>query len=232
MKVSEIIWDILEIKHAIEDDSDIEELWILQKINAYRGLLIQQEFALTNSINPIWLQRVPKFKLTKCTSADDPSITYSSVFLSKGTLPKVISLSEDLGTYRISGSGAITQLEPCDFNTLLMRIEIGELPNGNYGYYSKIGQNIYIWPLMMEASAIIIAENPFNIQVQENGILRDMTFEDDYPLDISLAQKAILEILTKDFAISEGSIPDIINDSQRQFKILKSEMPGKVVGND
>jgi hypothetical protein len=50
-----------------------------------------------------------------------------------------------------------------------------------------------------------------------------MTFDDDYPLDIALAQKIVLEILTKDLAISEGSIPDIINDSQKQFKLLKSE---------
>lgn len=221
MNVSELIWDIMEIKGALEDDSDLEEMWLLHKINSYRAVGIQEEFALTNQINPLWLQRVHKFAFAKCTSADDPSITLSSISLSKGTLPKVVSLPDDLGTYRVSGSGAVMQFEPVDFNTLMMKIEIGEELNPGYGYYSKIGESIYAYPIILEGSAIIIAENPFDIQVNESGVLRAMTFEDDYPLDIALAQKVILNILTKDLAIADGAITDIVNDSQKQFKILK-----------
>jgi len=226
MKVSELIWDILEIKSALEDDSDLEEMWLLHKINSYRGLFIQQDFALSNEINPQWLQRVPKFKFVKSTPADDPSISLTSITLSKALMPKVLSLPDDLGTYRISGSSGIIQFEPCDFNTLLMKIEIGEEKDGVYGYYARVGSVLYAWPLVMEGSAIIIAENPFDVQVQNEGVLRAMTFDDDYPLDIGLAQKIILEILTKDLSISDRTITDIVNDSQEQFKILKNE-PGK-----
>lgn len=232
MKINEIIWDINEIKGALEDDSDLEELWLLYKINSYRAVLIQQEFALTNTINPQWLQRVPKFPFIKCTAADDPGITNSSVFLSKAILPKVVSLPDDLGTYRVSGSGAIIQLEPCDFNTLLMRIDIDESRNFGYGFYAKVGGNIYAWPLMVEGSAIIIAEDPFTVQVQDTGVLRAMTFEDDYPLDLALAQKVILEILTKDLAIAEGTIPDILNDSQKQFKLMNRGTERQTAGNN
>lgn len=222
MTIEEILYDILEIKGAIEDDSDIEEMWLFHKINSWRAVLIQQEFALSNTVNPLWLQRVTRFKFEKCTPADDPAITTSSIVLSKATLPKVVSLPDDLGTYRVSGSGAILQFEPCDFNTLLMKVEIEEALNGSYGYYSKIGGTLYAWPLSMEGSAIIIAENPFDVQVFENGALRDMLFTDDYPVDLALAQKIVLEILTKDLAIAEGSITDIVNDSQRQLKIMKN----------
>lgn len=227
MKVSELIWDIKEIKLALEDDSDLEEMWLLHKINSYRAIEIQQEFALTNTINPQWLQRVPRFQFTKVNSADDPAIAITSVTLSKASLPKVISLPDDLGTYRISGSSAIMQFEPIDFNTLIMKIEIGEETNFGYGYYAKVGGTIYAWPLIMEGSAIIVAEDPFDVQVLENGSLRAMTLEDDYPLDIALAQKVILQILTKDLAISEGSISDLVNDSQSQLKIMKNS-----IGND
>lgn len=221
MTVEEIIYDILEIKGALEDDSDIEEMWLFHKINSWRTVFIQQEFALSNIINPVWLQRVTKFKFEKCTPSDDPVITLSSIILSKANLPKVISLPDDLGTYRVSGSGAVLQFEQCDFNTLMMKIEIGDDMNGSYGYYSKIGGIIYAWPLIMEGSAIIIAENPFDVQILEDGVLRNMTFADDYPIDLALAQKIVLEILTKDLTIAEGSIPDIVNDSQRQLKIMK-----------
>lgn len=223
MTAAEIIWDILELKHAIEDDSDVDELWLLQKVNAYRAILIQQEYALLNRINPSWIQRLHKFSLTKVTAADDPSITLSSVWLSKGQLPSVVDLPDDMGLYRISGSSAITQFEPCDFNTLMMRIEIGEEMNSHYGYYSRIHNDVYLYPLCMEASALLIAENPLDIQVHEYGVLRARTLEDEYPVDIAMAQKIIIEICTKDFQISEGTIPDIINDSQKEFKILRSE---------
>lgn len=223
MKASEIIWDILELKHAVEDDSDVDELWILQKINAYRAALIAQEYAMNNTINPSWLQRVHKFALEKVSAADDPAITLSSVWLSKSSIPPVIALPDDLGLYRISGSSGILQFEPCDFNTLMMRIEIEEELNSHYGYYSRIGDVVYLYPLAMEASAIVIAENPMLIQINDGGTLRDRTLEDQYPVDAAMAQRIILEVCTKDFAISEGSIPDIINDSQRQFKILRSE---------
>ena len=223
MTAAEIIWDILEIKHALEDDSDIEELWLLHKINSYRQIFIQQEYALNNHIDPTWLQRYPKFELTNVKAADDPSITLGSITLSKGTIPKVISLPDDLGCYRIAGSSGILQFEPCDFNTLMMKIEIDEEMNNRYGYYSRIGELVYLYPVIPEASAILIAENPIDVPVHETGVIRARTLNDEYPLDIGLAQRVVLEICTKDFAISEGSIPDIINDSQRQFKIMRNE---------
>ena len=150
MKISEIVWDIKEIKLALEDDTELEEMWLLHKINSYRAILIQQEYSLTRNINPQWLQRIRKFQFTKVNSADDPSILLTSISLSRATLPRVISLPDDLGTYRVSGSSGILQLDAVDFNTLMMKIDIGEEMNTGYGYYAKIGETIYAWPLMME----------------------------------------------------------------------------------
>jgi len=223
MTFEEIIWDIMEIKGALEDDSDLEELWLLHKINQYRAVHIVAEYGLTNEIDPVWLQRIYKFKWVKTTAADDPAITYNSITLGKATLPRTVKLPEDFGTYRIAGSGAILQFEPCDFNRLMMKAEIGEESHGEYGYYSKVGDVIYETPYLMEGSAIIIAENPMDIQINDAGTLRDMTFEDQYPLDPLLAQRVILDLLTKDLAIADGAITDIINDSQKELKIMKDE---------
>ncbi len=223
MRFEEIIWDIMEIKGALEDDSDLEEMWVLHKINQYRAAHIVAEYAMTNEIDPVWLQRIHKFKWIKTTAADDPAIIYNSVTLGKFTLPRTVKLPEDMGTYRIGGSGAILQFEPCDFNRLMMKVEIGEESHGEYGYYSKVGDVVYEIPYLMEGSAIIIAENPLDVQINDAGTLRDMTFEDQYPLDPLLAQRVILDVLTKDLALADGSITDIINDSQREFKIMKDE---------
>jgi len=221
MTFEEYIYDIMEIKGAIEDDSDLEPMWVLHKLNQYRAVHIVAEYASNHEIDPVWLQRIYKFKFAKTNASDDPSITYNSITLGKAVLPRTVKLSEDIGTYRISGSGAILQFEPCDFNRLMMKIEIGEESHGQYGYYAKLGDTVYIHPYIMEGSAIIIAENPMDVQINDNGILRDMTFADEYPLDPLLAQRALLDFLTKDMAIAEGTITDIINDSQDKLKILK-----------
>ncbi len=224
MNVEDIIWDIREIKHRLSDDSDVDSLWLLGKINSYRAIHIREEYGLNNIIDPSWLQMTRKIILTKVLSSDDPSISYGSIMLAKGTIPAVISLPDDLGVYRLSGSSGILQLEPSALNTLLMRIEIGEEIDGKYGFYARIGQTVYCWPLMSEAAAIIIAANPMDVKVFENNALRDRTFADEYPIDIAMAQKVIIDILTKDFMIMENTITDIVNDSQSQFKIMNSSV--------
>lgn len=223
MTFEEIIYDIMEIKGALDDDSELEPMWVLHKINQYRGVHIAAEYRLTNEIDPIWLQRVRKFSWVRTNAADDPSIVYNSVTLGKYKIPRVVKLPEDIGTYHISGSGSIMQFEKTDFNTLMMKQEIGEDKHGEYGYYSKVGDTIYITPYIMEGSAIIIAENPLNIEINDGGVLRARTFTDDYPLDPVIAQRVILDFLTKDMKIAEGAIADIINDSQSQLNILKDE---------
>jgi len=223
MKIEDLVYDVFEIKGATEDDSDLDELWVLHKINNYRSALIKRDFDLSNEINPTWLQRVHKFSWEKTNAADDPAITYNSVRLGKYTLPAVISLPDDMGTYRVTGSSAILQLEVIDFALLMMKAEIGEQIPGEYGYYSKVGNVIYCYPYIMEGSAMIVADNPLDVQIHDpsTGALRDMVFTDEYPLDRTLAQEALLMFLKNDMAIAEGAITDIINDAQDQLKILK-----------
>lgn len=221
MTIEDYIWDVFEIKNALEDDSDIEEMWVLHKLNQYRALHIQQEYGLTQFINPVWLQRKYKFSWEKVNAADDPNIEIGSVTLGKAEMPRVVSLPDDQGTYRISGSGSILQFEPITFDLLMMKADVGEQLPGQYGYYSKVADTVYIWPYIMEGSAMLILANPLDVQINDAGTLRSMTFSDNYPLDPGLAQKALLDFLTKDMLFSDQSISDIMNDSQRQLKILK-----------
>jgi len=221
MTFEEIIYDVMEIKGALDDDSDLEPMWVLHKLNQYRATHIAAHYFLTNEIDPVWLQRIFKFDWIKINAADDPLIIYSSVTLGKYTFPRIINLPDDIGIYRVSGSGAILQFEKTNFNVLIMKAEIGEESHGEYGYYSRIGDVVYISPYIMEGSAMVIAENPMDIQIYDSGTLRNMLFSDPYPLDPVIAQKALMDFLTKDMAIAEGAITDIINDSQSQLNILK-----------
>jgi len=220
MTAESIIYDVFEIKSQLTDDTDLDELWVLTKINAYRQIFIALDYQLTHIIRPSWLQRFPKTKVDKINSADDPSIILTSINLGKVIIPKVLSLPEDLGLYRITGSSGISQYQPIDLNTLMMKIDIGEERSPDYGYSARVGNILYLWPLCLEISGTIIAENPFDIKVNDNGTLRDRLVSDDYPIDDDLAQKIVLEILTKDLLINDQQIGHLVNDVPSDLKIL------------
>lgn len=226
MKIADIIYDVFEILNQLEDDRDIDELWLLSKINSYRAIAIQDEYKTTREINPIWLQRIRKFSFKKVDAADDLNVTGGSVQLGRYTLPALIGLPDDQGLNRLSGSSSIRSLDPTDFNTLLLKAEIGDVEPG-YGYYAKIQNSIYEWPYILEGSAIVIAENPFDVPEvnPDNPLKVASSILDNYPIDAANAQKIILEILTKEFQINIKSISDITNDAQSQLKILSSNVP-------
>jgi hypothetical protein len=218
-----IIYDIIEIKNALEDDRDLDELWLLNKINMYRSMMISADYAVNHEIQPGWLQRLRKQKVTKVNSADDPSITVTSIDLGKVTLPAVVNLPDDVGL-RLSGSSGIFAFDEIDFDTLMLKINFNEERNGQFGYFAMVGNDAFIWPLVLEIQAIIIAENPFDVQVLDSttGLLRAMTIQDDYPCDAEMAQKIIMEILTKDLQLNAQSISDIVNDAQNALKLLQN----------
>jgi len=223
MKTSEIVYDVFEILNQLEDDRDLDELWLMMKINAYRAIAIQDEYKVTREINPIWLQRIRKFAFKKVNAADDLNIGSSSIQLGIYNLPAIVGLPNDLGLNRLSGSSAIRSLDPLDFNTLLLKAEAGDVEPG-YGYYAKILNTVYEWPYILEGSAIVIAENPFEVPELDpgNALKINASVSDNYPLDAANAQKVILEILTKELQINIKSISDITNDAQSQLKILTS----------
>lgn len=221
MTVEEIIYDVKEIKAALEDDTDLEDLWLLYKINNYRAALISENYRIEPEIDPAWLQRTGKFAFTKTDAADDPAITVNSITLGRATLPDIVSLPNDLGLNRLSGSGGIVGFEPTDFDTLVMKALVKEEIHRNFGYYARIGTSAYIYPYKMEGAAVIIAENPMDVQVLDGSAFRDRIFTDPYPLDARLAQAVVIQILTKDLNINEQAITDVVNDSQSNLRIMK-----------
>lgn len=222
MTAEEIITDVLEIKNALEDDHDIEPMWILYKINAYRSIFILQDYKLNGEIRPEWIQRVFRTTTDKITSADDPSITFTSIQLSKAIIPSILAMPDDRGIVRVSGSSGILSFDQVSFEILMLKIHFKEEKMGQFGYFARVGNTIYCWPLVMEVQAQIIAADPMEVQVYTGGSLRDRLITDEYPLDPAMAQQIVLEICTKDLQLNMNSISDVINDSKHQLRILQS----------
>lgn len=224
MSVEELIYDILEIKNALEDDHDYDELWILRKINNYRSIFIFQDYLLNQEINPSWIQRLRKQKVIKVTSADDPSIDFTSIDLGKVTIPSLISLPDDGALIRVSGSSGITTFDAISFDNLMLKLAFKEERMGEFGWRARVGNDLFLYPLVAEIQAVIIADNPMDIQVLDSatGLMRDRLITDEYPIDAVIAQQVILEIITKDLQLNAQSVSDIVNDSKHQLRVMQS----------
>jgi len=221
MTIEELVYDVKEIKSALEDDVDLDDSWILKKANSYRAILIPQIYAQNPEINPSWLQSTEKLLFTKTNAADDTTVTVNSITLGRVHIPFVVALPDDMGLYRISGSGNIIGFEPTDFDTLMMKAYVGESVSRNYGWYSRIGNFVYTYPFVPEGKAQIIAEDPTSMKYYDGTEYRDYQVSDPYPLDQGTAQMVILQILTVDLKLNEQAITDIVNDSQISLKLMK-----------
>ena len=224
MNAAEIVYDILEIKNAINDDREIDEIWLIHKFNAHRSLQIIEEFKQSNEIRSMWLMRLYKQEVKKVTSADDPSIISTSIELGKVHLPNIVAIPGDAGFVRLTGSSGILSFDPVSYDTLMLKIMYKEERMGEFGYYTQIGNDVFLWPYVREVQAIIIPEDPFDIQIIDpiTKVLRDFGITDDYPLDIDMCQKVIWEVLTKDLAYNDQQVRDIVNDSQNQLKLMRN----------
>lgn len=224
MTIEDIVYDILEIVNALEDDHDIEPLWLMKKITAYREALIIQDYMQNETIRSNWIQKLPMIKTTKVTSADDLSIVYTSISLSKAVIPSIISLPDDMGLVRVTGSSGILPFDHIGMDSLMMKVHFNEEKMGDFGYVTRLGNGLYMWPLVMEVIPWIIASDPMAIPFTDpvTGAQRDFAMTDQYPVDPYIAQQIVLEICTKDLKIEMGSIADITNDSKHQLRILQS----------
>ena len=217
MTYEDVVWDVREIVKAIEDDSDLEDLWIIHKINSWRETLLEQEFKRSREVNPDWLQRTGMLPVEKTSAADDPKITNNSVTLGKMIIPPVAKLPDDMGVYQISGASAIQTFEPATFQKLMLLAQYGQVEENGFGYYTRIGTTIYLLPIILRASAILILKDPTDLNKDENG---EFNWKDEYPLDTPTLQRAIISFLTTEMAIYAGSIADVLNNSADDLRIM------------
>jgi hypothetical protein len=220
MTISQMIYDIREIVNSVSDDSDISNEWLYHKMNIYREVVLLEKYKEDPHVDPAWLVNVPVIKTKPANPADDPSITYVSVHISKAIIPEPISLPDDLGLI-VTGSSGIIPYEKQSLTLLAQKAMIKEHIDNGMGYYARVGAaNLYLYPLTMEVKLTMIPKNPLEIQVLENNAYRDRTLDDEYPVDADTAEKIILLLLERELSIKLKTVNDLVNDSQDQFNIL------------
>jgi hypothetical protein len=106
----------------------------------------------------------------------------------------------------------------------MLKLTFKEERMGEFGWRARVGNDLFLYPLVAEMQAIIIADNPMDVQVLDpvTGLMRDRLITDEYPIDAVIAQQVILEIVTKDLQLNAQSVSDIVNDSKHQLRVMQS----------
>jgi hypothetical protein len=115
-------------------------------------------------------------------------------------------------------------LDGYNFNT--ERIPINDLENGiEYyvmsGSLKEVGDDgitVHIKNTSFTCDSNSVYSGDAKIRLTEQVVA--VAYNNEFPVDGATAQRIVLEILTKDFAIERQAVSDVVNDSADQAKIL------------
>lgn len=126
----------------------------------YRAQGIREKYKRNGEIEPQWLSDLGVVTVTPVNSADDPSVTNTSVTFGKITLPSLVSLPFDKGIYRVSSASNQSLYNFIDFNRL-MAIR-ADSTTGKFPYCARVGVAAYLKPCTTLARAIVILSDPMD----------------------------------------------------------------------
>lgn len=170
MKAEDLIFDVLHIAtmSTVTKDTRLDELYILQKLNQYRAIRIPDQFRKLREINPLWIQSMEIFDITKTNSADDDNLLSTSICMGKITLPPVVAIEGNLGLKRVGGSSGQTKWYPIDKDKFYQMYEANDFRLVMFIHYIPLGSAIYVYPYQSKGVADIIAENPLDVPVKRS----------------------------------------------------------------
>lgn len=227
MILREAVYALKTILKENNIDSIIEDEFLINRINTYRGSTIENQNQRFSKFDKNWIQDLGALETSTINSADDPYIKKTSVALSKIEIPQTIELN-GLRTLNVRTGSKHRTISEISMDRLFNMIQLKDEMLGNLHTYFRIGQSIYVYPLMRYVSVSGILQNPLEGYttkelVDQNGLIispagtkRNLTIDDQYPMDNNSLTDAMISLLRIDYniIIRERSdlFPDGIND--------------------
>ncbi len=157
-----LIYDKLQLSK----DSNLENQYAEYLINKHRAAVIRETYLQSREIDPNVLQDMEVTEVENVLSSDDPSIMYGSSNLGKITTPRVVSMPDARGYYRVasvSNACLYEYIEIAKFMDLL----------NHYGHvyssmklFTQINNAIYIHPYSNHVKMNLILDNPLEGQIK------------------------------------------------------------------
>lgn len=211
-------------------DSMIEDEFIINRLNTYRGMSIINQFERNVRIDKNWFQDLGVITSENVSSADDPLIKRTSVALSKIKIPQTIEL-KNLITLSLRGGSKQQKLNEISMDRLFNMIHLNDEMLNNLRAYFRIGQYVYIYPTLKYVSASGILQDPLegftrdelidenNVVVSAEGIKRNLTINDQYPFDNNSLAEVMIQILRIDYNIMTQEKTDLFPDGLPEKEI-------------
>lgn len=147
-------------KSKLSKDFRVSNRHIQFLVQQYRARGIREEYKRNMQIDPSWLQDFGRVEFTKVNSGDDPLIPYTSMDLSKLTIPQVVSLPNDAGVYRVNGSSKQKRYYPITVERFFSLVE-GSIRN-KFCYFFRVGTALYVNELIDEGNTVLILDDPLD----------------------------------------------------------------------
>ena len=284
MTIKELVWDMRILLRQLTDDSSVNDAHLIHKLNIYRALYIVEQYNMGYRLEEEWFQRLPLTECTPVNSGDDPNVPYTSINFGKFTLPRVIELPGGV-SLKLRTSSMALEIYWKNMSELMQMIKSKDYRVKIFKFYTRIGNEFYIYPYTEKIATQAILFNPldgyqfdteygdlanlnagYEYKVVKGSITqsnpatepptltvyaKEETFTSnasytysgtgkvkltdqvlavngdyEYPISPDIAQRIIIDILTKDFQIERSQIFDVINDSIDQLKLIYSGLSG------
>ena len=223
MILREAVYAIKTIIKENNIDSIIEDEFIINRLNVYRSMAIENEFTRKNRFDKNWIQDLGVFTSEIVNSADDPLISRTSVAMARVEIPQTIEL-KNLNTLTVMTGSKQQRINEISMDRLFNMIQLKDEMLNNLKAYFRIGQNLYLYPIVKYVSVSGILQNPLDgyttkelidtngLVVSPAGTKRNLTIDDEYPFDNASLGEAIINMLRIDYNIMRVTKEDFMPD--------------------
>lgn len=171
------IQNIYDIKTILEgsgitDESRLDEDYVGYKLDQKRAKEIRDTYMRNRVIEPIWIQDMGICKTTNVNKAQDQSVSICKCSFSKVILPPVVSLHDeisgrsDLGYYRMASSCGSFEFHQSTMAKLALLNS--DSMYSLFKYFLRVGNGIYLTPIVQNIRPFLILENPLDGYVFDN----------------------------------------------------------------
>ncbi len=159
-------------KGGLSDETRLNNNHLGFLLDQRRAKEIRDSYKRNPVIEPIWIQDYGMIDLTPVNKAEDKSIISCDCKFSKGQIPSVVSLMDpisntsDLGTYSIRSSCGKFVFNQMSADKLYLLHPDGIM--SKLKYFTKIGNNIYLTPVVQKIRAFLILDSPLDGYVMDD----------------------------------------------------------------
>lgn len=170
----EYIYDLKRLltKGGITDESHLNNNHLGFLLDQRRAKEIRDTYKRNPVIEPIWVQDYGMFELTPVTKEEDKSILACDCKFSKAVLPGIVSLSDpisntnDLGVHSIRSSCGTFVFH--QMSSAKMHLLHSDGIMAKMKYFMRVGNAIYLTPVVKKARAFLILDDPLDGYVLDN----------------------------------------------------------------